>query len=356
MERIREREAERILALSARDGKLIWSNEYPASYLGVDYGSGPRATPQVEAGKVYTLGTMGDLRCLDVSDGRLIWARDLKKDYNVHVPVWGMAAAPWVEGNLLIVNAGAGEQDAALVAFDRESGKEVWRALGDPPGYSAPVVFEIGGARQLIWWSPRALNSLNPKTGELYWREEFRCRHGLSLASPVLHRDILIVSAFYNGILAMRMDRHRPRAKLLYRSARRTNEMVTDYVHCLMSTPCCRGDHLYGVDSYGELRCLEVETGRRIWETLAATGKSRWSNAHLIPNGDVTFLFNEHGELIISKLTPGGYHEIDRTKLLEPTMRVSDRMIVWSHPAFADRAIFARNDREIIRVSLVASP
>ncbi len=357
MDRIRERQVERVLAYNAENGKLLWVDEYSAPYRGVDYDSGPRATPHVVEGRVYTLGTMGHLRCLDASDGRAVWTKDLKKEYSAQVPRWGIAGAPWVEGKLLIVSAAAGEKGASLIALVRENGKEVWRALDDPPGYSPPVVIEAGGVRQLIFWSPQALNSLNPQTGELYWREEFRSRFGLSVATPMLHRDFLLVSAFYDGILAMRLNPDRPAAIPVYRSSRKSSEMNTDFVHCMISTPCFRGDHFYGVDSYGDLRCLEVETGKRIWETLAATGKRRWSNAHLIPNGDVTFLFNEQGELIISELSPAGYREIDRTKLIEPTVGVRGlRAVAWAHPAFANRSIFARNDKEIIRVSLAASP
>jgi outer membrane protein assembly factor BamB len=295
---------------------------------------------------------MGHLRTLDAATGRPIWTKDLVQDLGARVPGWGIAGAPWAEGKLLIVPVGA--KGAALVAFDRATGAEAWRALDDPLGYSAPIAFDAGGARQLIWWSTRAVNSLDPATGRLLWREEFRSRADLPTATPVLHGDILFVSTFFSGAIALRLDAARPAASVLYRSSK-DSEMETDLVHCMISTPLFREDHLYAVDSYGEFRCIEAATGKRVWETLAPTGKARWSNAHLVPNGDVTFIFNERGELVIADLSPAGYREIDRARIIEPTVGSQGlRPVTWSHPAFAGRSIFARNDKELIRASMAA--
>jgi outer membrane protein assembly factor BamB len=352
-DRVRERDVERVIAWDAGSGRQIWTDEYPARYRGVDYDSGPRATPLVVEGHVHALGTMGHLRTLDAATGKVIWAKDLVAEYRARVPGWGISAAPWAEGKLLIVPAG-GEGGATLIAFDRATGAEAWRALDEPLGYSAPIAIDAGGARQLIYWSTRSVSSLDPATGRLLWRQEFRSRSDLPTATPVLHGDLLFISTFYSGALALRLDPAKPAATVLYRSSR-NSEMETDLVHCMISTPLFRGDHLYAIDSYGEFRCLEAATGKRVWETLAPTGKARWSNAHLVANGDAAFIFNERGELIIADLTPAGYREIDRAKILEPTVGTKGlRPVTWAHPAFADRSAFARNDSEIVRVSLAA--
>jgi hypothetical protein len=124
-----------------------------------------------------------------------------------------------------------------------------------------------------------------------------------------------------------------------------------------MCTPVIRDGFIYGVCSYGELRCLRLEDGRREWQTLAATSggetpKERWANAFIVAQGDRYFLFNEKGDLVIARFTPEGYKEIDRAHVLDPTGKALDRKIVWSHPAFADRCMFARNDKEIVCVNL----
>ena len=118
----------------------------------------------------------------------------------------------------------------------------------------------------------------------------------------------------------------------------------------------------YGVCSYGQLRCLAADTGQRIWESLEATGSTgntrgrddRWANAFLIKHGDRFFLSNEKGDLIIAKLTPRGYEELSRAHLLKPTNPMPGRDVVWSHPAFANKRVYMRNDEEIICVDLAA--
>ena len=134
------------------------------------------------------------------------------------------------------------------------------------------------------------------------------------------------------------------------------DEKHTDGLHSIITTPMLVGDYLYGVDSYGELRCLDAETGERLWENLEATPKARWSTIHMVRNGDRVWMFNERGELIIARLSPQGYQEISRAKLLEPTMdQLRQRGgVVWSHPAYANKHIFARNDKELVCADLSA--
>jgi hypothetical protein len=134
------------------------------------------------------------------------------------------------------------------------------------------------------------------------------------------------------------------------------NERQTDGLHSIISTPLFLGDHIYGVDSYGELRCLEAATGNRVWENLTATPKARWSTIHFILHGDRVWMLNERGELIISKLSPKGFEEISRASLLKPTTEQLPQRggVCWSHPAFANRHVFARNDDELVCASLAA--
>ena len=132
---------------------------------------------------------------------------------------------------------------------------------------------------------------------------------------------------------------------------------MTDGLHALVTTPVIQGDYVYGICSYGQLRCLNAKTGERVWETLDATKEqARWASGFLVRNGDRFFINNDRGELIIAKLSPERYEEISRTKLLKPTSRSGNRRelgaVNWSHPAYANRHIFARNDEEIISVSL----
>jgi len=353
-DRQKRKNTERVLCFEEKTGKPLWTHEYACKYRGVQYDCGPRCTPTIAGGKVYTVGTMGHLFCLDARTGSVLWQRDYRKDFGAGMPIWGIAAAPLVDGQRVIVLAGGGN-GATVLALHKDTGKEIWRALSEKAiGYCPPVIFEAGGARQLIIWVPEAVVSLDPGTGKVYWRRPFHSHTNLTIATPVLEGDRLFVSTFYNGSLMMRLAADRPAAVETWRG-KSDNEIKTDGLHCLMSTPLMKDGYIYGVCSYGALRCLDAKTGKRVWETYQATGKGRWWNAFLIPNGDRVFLHNEQGELIIAKLSPKGYEEISRTKLIAPTNRAQRRNIVWSHPAFANKCVYARNDRQIVCASLAAS-
>ena len=348
----KSRAKERVLCLDSETGKTVWKYEYPTSYS-FSYPGGPRATPTVHQGKVYSLGGMGDLFCLDAKTGKLIWYRSYLKDYGAEVPVWGFSSAPLVDGRKLILIVG-GSENRCVLALDKDTGQTIWEALAAPePGYSAPIIIKTGDKRQLIIWNPSGLYGLDPETGGTYWEQEFPIRNGLCLATPIfdLKRQLLFVSAFYDGPLMMRPDSQRPTASLVWKGKSKS-ELKTDGLHALMCTPVLQEGYIYGIDSYGELRCLDAKTGKRLWTTPDATGKDRWWNAFLVQHEDRFFICNEQGELIIAQLSPEGYRETSRAFLIKPTNPIRRRMVVWSHPAFAKKSIFARNSKEIVRVDL----
>jgi outer membrane protein assembly factor BamB len=176
----------------------------------------------------------------------------------------------------------------------------------------------------------------------------------IGAATPVTDGKRLFVSSFYDGSLMLLLtgDR-RPAVKQLWRK-RGLSEKQTAALHSMISTPVLDGDYVYGVDSYGQLRCLDADTGERIWENQQAVPRERWSNIHIIRHGERYVMFNERGELIFARLTPEGYEEISRAKLIEPTrVQLNERGgVCWSHPAYANKHVFARNDEELVCASL----
>lgn len=351
---------ERLLCLDEKTGQVLWEEKWTTDYRDLQpvYAIGPRATPTVDGDYVYALGAEGVLSCFTTKDGKLVWRRDYIKEFGTRVPVWGMAGAPLVEGDRLICLVG-GQPDAKVVAFDKRTGKELWRALdgGGEPGYGQPILINAGRAKQLIMWTPQALVSLDPATGKVHWREPFAIRSGLTVATPVVSGNNLLVSAFYNGSLMMELDSAKPTARVLWRGTS-NSERITDGLHALINTPVIAGDHLYGVCSYGQFRCLDARTGQRVWETMALTKEqARWATAFIVRNGDRYFINNDRGELVIARLSSKGFEEISRTALLKPTSRGGRRelgFVHWSHPAYANRHIFARNDEELVSASLAA--
>ena len=355
---------ERALALDEQTGAVLWTHEWSTSYqiIQARYAIGPRATPTVDGDRVYVVGATGRLWCLDAATGAVIWDKDYIEQYDTTVPTWGITSAPLVDGDRLLTLVG-GEPDALVVAFDKRTGEELWRALDvvGEMGYAQPVIFEAGGARQLIIWHPGALASLDPETGAVYWEQAWEVGMGLSIATPVRADDYLLVSQFYNGSLMMRLNQDRPDATELWRGASRSElPHQTDGLHAIISTPVVTGGHIYGVGSYGELRGLEAATGARLWDSGDMTPQERWGTAFIVQHGDRYFVNNGEGDLIIAQFTPQGYVELDRTHLVDATNEVGSsrawiRTVNWAHPAYANRHIVHRNDNEIVRASLAAA-
>ena len=359
---------ERALALDEQTGEVLWTHEWETTYrmLVYSYAVGPRATPTVDDDRVYVLGATGRLFCFDVETGAIRWQKDYIEDYDTSVPVYGIASAPLVDGERLIALVG-GEPDALVVAFDKHTGEELWRSLPvrSELGYAHPVIYEAGGVRQLIIWHPEALASLDPETGAVYWEHPWEVSMAVSLATPVKSGDYLLVSQFFNGSMMMRLSSDRPAATEMWRGLSRSElPDMTEGLHALVTTPVIDGDHIYGVGSYGELRGLDARTGERLWMSRDMTVEVRWSSAHLVRHANRYFVNNDVGDLIIARLTPTGYVELSRTKLIEPTSgsgtrtphgAIAERIVNWTHPAYANGHIVHRNDHEIIRASLRAS-
>jgi outer membrane protein assembly factor BamB len=353
-----QKPAERAVCLREETGEILWTKEWSADYRGLDYANGPRATPTVDGDRVYVLGAMGSLRCLRTTDGSEVWSTDFVRDFGTTVPAWGMSSAPIVVGSRLIAMVG-GKGNAKVVAFDKHSGKPLWRALSSDdsePGYSQPVLIEHGRP-QVIVWHATAIESLDPATGAVLWSHPFRITMNTPIATPVWSSPHLLVSGFFNGARMMELSPSAT-ARLLWASES-SNEVKSDKLHALMSQPMMDGDYLYGICSFGQLRCLRRATGERVWETQAATvERARNASAWMVRNRERTFIFNDRGELIIARLSPSGYSELGRAKMIKPTSPPGGRRelgaVVWSHPAFANRHVIIRNDEEAVRISLAA--
>ncbi len=341
---------ERIRCLDAETGKEIWTHQYDCPYE-VSYPAGPRATPAVDAGRVYSLGTEGNLLCLESKTGKVIWKKELKTAYKLTTPIWGFCSHPMIYGDLLYLMVGG--KGTTVVAFDKHTGAEVWSALdSEEAGYCPVTLIEAAGIQQLIVWTPTALHGMNPKNGELYWKVALQPAYGMSVVAPRKYGEFLFASGIGTVGVCLKLDSTKPAVTEVWRGTSTTG------VYCSNSTPIIENGIIYGVGCRkGELQAVQLETGKRIWESYKPTTGQRPQNhgtAFLTRNEERYFLFNEQGELVIAELSPAGYKEWGRAKLLQPTGEAFGRPVVWSAPAFANRCVFVRNDKEIICVDLTA--
>ena len=352
---------ERALCLDEATGRILWTRTWDADYrtVGATW-EGPRVTPTVDGNRVYFVGATGLLFSLDVETGESLWTRDLMRDYGAMPPSWGFSSAPLVDGPRLIAIVG-GEDNARVVAFDKLTGEEVWRALPSDTdiGVPQPIMIEAAGRPQLIIWFPEQVVSLDPASGELYWDEPTRTDFNMNIAPPVHSGSRLLISSFYNGSMMLALDDDRPDAELVWKGAS-NNEIATDGLHSVLTTPVILGNHVYGVGSFGQFRALDAATGERLWETQELTGeRARWASAFIVAHEDRFFINNDRGNLIIAKFSPAGYEEISRTPLIAPTSNSSNRRrlggVNWVAAAYANRHVLVRNDEEVLSASLAAA-
>ncbi len=353
---------ERVLCFDAKSGEELWKNEYPCVYH-ISYPAGPRCTPTVRNGKVYTLGAMGDLHCLDAKSRKVLWSKNFPKDYKAKVPTWGFCGHPLAYKNLLICTVGG--ENATVVAFDADTGDEKWKALNARDlGYSPPTLIHAGGVDQVVIWHGHAINGLNPLTGMVYWTVPLEPLYGMSIMAPRQAGDRLFAAGIGGAGVVLKLDPNKPAVSVVWQEAA-DKDMTRPKARGLYPvnmTPFIDGGTVYGVDQPGMLRAVELETGKKLWFThKPVIGRveaedykgSVSGTAFIVKNGDRYFLFAETGELVIAKLSPK-YEEEGRAKLLEPTAAAFGRKVVWSHPAFANKCIYVRNDKELACYSLAA--
>ncbi len=345
-------ETERIHCFDWETGEPLWSHVYPCSYEGVRYTAGPRASVTVDHGAAYALGGTGHLHCLDAESGEVLWARDLREDFQIEMPNWGIAAAPLIEDDLVIVQIN-GEGEACLVALDKATGQSRWESLADDASYSAPITIDQGGQRVVVCWTGERVVGVDPADGSLLWAHPFKWeKWPIGIATPVVHDDFLLISEAHKGTLLLKLLDDPPAVEPVWH--RRENGEPA--LHSLMTTPLIIDEHIYGCDSSGILRCLELDTGEQVWEEDSVVPPLRWATIHMVRNRDRVWILNDDGELIVAQLTPDGFEEHGRSKLLDPTTEQLRRRdgVTWAHPAFAYRHVFARNDEELVCADLSA--
>jgi outer membrane protein assembly factor BamB len=323
--------------LDAADGTPRWKHAYASVYRDpFGKGNGPRSTPVVSGNKVYTLGAAGMLRCLDFDKGDPIWQLDLARAYRMRDSFFGVGSTPLVEGDLLVVNVGAA--GAGIVAFDKKTGKEVWKATDDEASYASPVAATIDGVRHLLVFTRTGLVSLDPANGEVRFRKRWRSRinESVNAATPLVIGDQVFLTASYNTGAAM-LRVKRDSVEEVWSS---DEVMSSQY-----NSPVHHEGRLYGIDGRAdvgeaELRCVDVKTGKVRW------AQERFGCSSIILADGQLIILTESGDLVLAEVNPEKYREKARASLLTGPCR--------AHPALADGRLYARDTRKLVCWNLKA--
>jgi outer membrane protein assembly factor BamB len=344
--KVKDKNEEEVIAYDAKSGKELWRTTYPRAEFQSLYGNGPRGTPAVVDGKVYTFGITGVLTCFEAASGKIIWQVDTLKDFNAPKLFFGVAGSPLVEGDKVLVNVGA--PGASIVAFDRNTGKVVWKTRDDKASYSSPIAFGEGKTRQAIFLTARGLVSLNPADGSTWWEFPLVDRLLESSTTPVRAGDMLVGSSITYGSAGLHLETKD--TKPAYQQEW-TNKDLT----CYFSTPVAVGkDQLYMVTGKlpnplaprtppaATLHCVEAKTGKILW----SRPKVGEYHASLLRTGDDKLLMlEEFGDLVLLQPDAKEYKELARTKVCGKT---------WAHPALANGLLYLRDEKDVLCVRLGA--
>ncbi len=318
-------------AMDAASGKPRWKFAYPTKYAdSYGKGDGPRSTPVIAGGKVYTLGAEGMLHCLDMKEGKKVWDRSLAKDYGPPPSFFGIATSPLVEGELVLVNVGA--RGAGIVAFDKDTGKEVWKATDDEASYSSPVAATLDGVRHVFFFTRTGLVDLDPKGGKVRTSKRWRSRMDASVnaAAPLVIGDRLFLTASYGtGAVLLRVGKDG-----VDEVWKGDASLSSHY-----NTPLHKDGYLYGIDGRqergGRLRCVELKTGEVKWE------KERFGCASMILADGLIVALTEDGELLLIEPTPEGYREKAKAAVLQATP-------CRAEIALADGRLYGRDGKRLV--------
>jgi outer membrane protein assembly factor BamB len=333
---------ERILCFNTKTGDIVWQHAYPEHYGNLDYASGPRASPAIVDGIVYTLGAVGMAGALDAATGRVLWQRDLRAEQSATIPTWGLAATPFVLDNQVILHAGLPK--GSVVSLDIKTGNERWRASNDPAGYATPILIHPPSGRQLVVWTPEHILGIHPDNGTMEWSIPYQVTYGVSIATPIYHDGIVFVSGYWEGSKGIALGPARTDAKLLYEENR--------WLRGLMAPPLRFDDDLFLLDKKHGLVCFELRTGKKKWDdgnALTPSGTNPQASFVWTGRGREILAFNSDGDLIRAELGRDGYREIDRIHLIDPAPPSNT---LWSNPAFAGDSVYVRSDREVMRYRL----
>ncbi len=325
---------ELVSCYDAASGELIWSSSDHARYHTTIAGEGPRCTPTVVGGRVFTLGATGLLNCLEAADGRRVWQRDLCRDAVTGVPEWGFAGSPLVLEDRVIVSAG-GRDDRSLIAYSAGTGDVVWTGGSAPAGYSSPAHAVLAGVPQILVFNARRITAHAAASGKVLWEHPWGVGHP-HVSVPVLtgSNRVVFSSGYGVGAELLELSPGSPgwTVTRVWKSSRLKSKFANLIAH---------GEYVYGLDD-GVLACVALADGSRRWR------EGRYGHGQMIFVEPLLLLMAENGELVLLQPTPDAPNERQRFEVFKDK--------TWNPPALSGDRLLVRNDREAVALRLALAP
>ena len=333
----RDGETEVVQALDLATGKQLWQDSYPVAYTvsraAAAHGKGPKATPAVAGGKLYTFGITGILSCYDIKSGKLRWRKETSSQFSNSLPDYGVSSSPVVDRGLLIIIVGG--KSGALMAYNANTGEEKWSLKADSVSYASPVVASLGGIHQVITVSQQSIIGVAADSGVLLWRIPYPATGPVTIPTPVLYRQTVICSGFDRGTTAFTITK-------------RGNEWATELawnnpdVSMWMNTPVVSGDFLFGLSrkNRGQFFSLDARTGKLLWTSEPGAG----DYAVILKSTNKLFIQTTDGNFTVAEITGKGYEPLKRYQVAETQ--------TWAHPAIMNNLILVKDVEHLILWSL----
>ena len=320
-----------VAAYDLESGKQLWQQDVEAPYTvnpaAAGHGPGPKSTPAIAGGRVFTLGISGIFSAHDLATGKLLW----RKNAPATPPLYGTASSPIVDGASVIAFLG-GQNAGALTAMDAASGAVKWEWKGDGPGYSSPIIATVAGTRQVIVQSQTRLVSVNAANGRPLWETPIKTPFDQNSVTPLVANDLVIYAGLENPTIALRVIANEGTGWSVAPAWR--NEDVSMY----MSSPAATGDAMFGLSNKnrGQFFAIDTKTGKTLWTTKGREAE----NASIVRAGDYLLLATTNSELIVARANSARYEEVKRYSVADSAM--------WAHPAFAGRTIIVKDVNTLV--------
>lgn len=330
---VREEPKEVVLSLNLNTGEEIWRHAYDCPYRS-STGSGPRSSPALSNGKLYTVGVTGLFHCLDAATGKVIWQHDLARQFSSPNLEWGVCFSPLIDGDLIFTNPG-GPKGGSVAAFNKDTGAPAWQALDDLPGYSSPILANMGGTKQVIFLTAQNLVGLEAATGKLLWKFPWQTAYNVNAATPILinatkGKDslhyVFISSNYGKGCALVKVEGNAAigfQARSVYQGTQMKNHFST----------CVRqGEHLFGFDDT-TLACMHIRSGEIAWK------KNGYQKGSLLRVGKNLIVLGETGRLTLADAPAEEFRELADFKPLARRC--------WTMPVLIDGRLIVRDEEQV---------